>query len=262
MAYKGSNYGLRRATSAISLHNDSAEQAKTDTFYTGGFNTKTLPLDPLITGYAFIKWIRLPSWFTKTFDYFPAITEKNLKSFQGNDDIEISPVGVQIGFTGNESQFSGAIGSKGSGFTMSHNEYAGSPIIEAYNYWVSSIRDPHSGIATYPSEHGVDYAARNHTGELLYVQLKPSAGKIGEAARQIAYDIEDATYYTNVQPLKIQRSHLNFQQGSQEGVTVEQSFTADRWFGAGVLEYAAATLSSFASIACLQTENVGNFGAE
>jgi hypothetical protein len=258
---QGTNYGLSRVSSGGKTFAQAAtKNVNTTTFYTGGFNTKTLPMDPLVTGFAFFKWIVLPSWFEKKYDWFAGITEKNLKSFQGNDDIEISPIGLQIGFTGNESQFAGIMGSKGSGFTMSHNEFSGSPVTEAYNYWVSSVRDPHAGYASYCAEHGVDYAARNHTGELLYVVLKPSAGKVGGSSRDISLDIEDATYYTNVLPLKIQRNHLNYTQGSQDAVQVEQNFAADRWFGAGVLEYASSVLSSFAAISCLQTENVGDEG--
>jgi hypothetical protein len=257
-AGEGTNTGLRR----ISLGKTTFAQASTDnfkssTFYSGAFNTKTLPVDPLVTGFAFIKWISLPSWISSTYDWFSSVTEKNLKSFNGNDDVEISPIGMQIGFTGNESQFAGAMGSKGTGFTMSHNEFSGSPVTEAYNYWVSSVRDPHSGIASYPAEHGVDYCARNHTGELLYVVLKPSAGRVsGDVS--IESQIEEATYYTNVMPLKIQRSHLNYSQGTQESPTVEQTFMGDRFFGAGVLEYAASVLSTFESINCLRSENVGN----
>jgi len=256
---KGTLFGLTRvAASGQTFAVANTENVDTGTFYTGSFNTKTLPMDPLVNGFAFIKWIVLPDWFRAKYPWFAGITEKNLKSFQGNDDIEISPVSVQVGFTSNESQFAGIMGSKGTGFTMSHNEFSGSPVTGAYNYWVSSVRDPHSGYAPYCAEHGVDYSARNHTGELLYVVLKPSAGKVGTQARDISLDIEDATYYTNVMPLKIQRNHLNYSQGTQEAVQVEQSFTADRWFGAGVLDYAASVLSSFASIQCLQTENVGN----
>lgn len=260
--YKGNMYGLERVSaSGTTVATANTDNVNTTTFYTGAYNTKTLPMDPLVSGIAFIKWIVLPSWLTKAYPYFAGITEKNLKSFNGNDDVEISPVGVQVGLTGNESQFAGAIGTKGQGFTMSHNEFSGSPVTAAYNYWVSMVRDPHSGYASYPAATGLDYSARNHTGDLLYVVLKPSAGKAGESGRSIQDDIEDATYYTNVMPLKISRSHLNFTAGSEEPVTIEESFAADRWFGAGVLEYAAATLSSFAAIDTLQTENVGNFGS-
>jgi hypothetical protein len=261
-SYKGSPYGLSRvAASGQTFAQANTDNVNTTTFYTGGYNTKTLPMDPFVSGFSFIKWIVLPTWLKAKYSYFAGITEKNLKSFNGNDDVEISPIGVQIGFTSNESQFAGAIGTKGQGFTMGHNEFSGSPVSAAYNYWVSSIRDPHSGIASYVAETGTPYSARNHSGELLYVVLKPSAGKVGATARDLSADIESATYYTNVVPLKIFRSHLNFTAGTQENTPLEQTFMADRWFGAGVLEYAAATLSSFASIQALQTENVGNFGA-
>jgi hypothetical protein len=261
MAYKGNPYGLERFTSNVSFKSPNLENITTDTFYTGAFNTRTQPMDPLITGYSFIKWIKIPSWVEKKYGYFTTLTEKNLKSFNGNDDVEISTVSASLGFTGNESQFAGAIGSKGSGFTMSHIEYANSPVSDAYDFWVSSVRDPHSGIATYPSLSGEDYCARNHTGELLYVVLKPSVARAGDEARAIYKDIESATYYTNVMPLKISRSHWNFTAGSQDAVNLDVNFTADRWFGGGVLEYAASVIESFSAIQCLHTENEGTFAA-
>jgi len=262
MAYKGNPYGLERGTNNVKFESGSLDNITKDTFYTGAFNTRTQPMDPLVTGYSFIKWIKLPDWLTKKYPWFASLTEKDLKSFNGNDDVEISTVSASLGFTGNESQFAGAIGGKGSGFTMSHIEYSDSPVSEGYDFWVSSVRDPHSGIATYPGLAGCDYAARNHTGELLYVVLKPSVARAGEQGRAIYKDIESATYYTNVMPLKISRSHWNFTQGSQEGVNVDINFTADRWFGGGVLEYAASVIESFASINCLHTENEGTFAAE
>ena len=253
MSDKGSAGGIVRGKGAALAN---LENVTSSTFFTGGYNTHTLPMDPLVVGYAFIKWTKLPSWFEKQCPWFAPLSEKNLKGFNGNDDQEISGVDASAGFTGNTSQFAGAMGGKGQGFSLTHNEFSGSPMATAYNFWVSSIRDPHSGIALYPTydKGATQYSAANHTGELLYVVLKPDVGA-GAAS------IEAATYYTNVMPTKMLRSMWNFTAGSQESPQVEMSFFGDRWYGAGVDNFASTMLSSFASIMTLQSANVGNFGA-
>ena len=252
MATKGNAGGIERGAGAAKAN---LENVTSSTFFTGGYNTHTLPMDPLVVGYAFIKWTKLPSWFESRFGYFAPLSEKNLKAFNGNDDQEISGIDASAGFPGNTSQFAGAIGGKGQGFSLTHNEFSGSPMATAYNFWVSSIRDPHSGIALYPSyENGPEYSAANHTGELLYVVLKPDVGSK-------SMSIEAATYYTNVMPTKMIRNMWNFTAGTQESPQVEMSFFGDRWHGAGVDNFASTMLSSFASIMTLQSANVGNFGA-
>ena len=253
MATKGSDHGLVRGS--FSTQAATGDVTKT-TFYTGGVNTHLIPMDPLVTGFSFIKWIKTPTWFNKNFPYFEVLTEKMLKDFNGNDNIDLNLIDQQNGFTQNTSQFVGGIGGKGQGFTMTFNEYSGLPFITANNFWVSSIRDPHSGVSQYHKLDGnQEYSARNHSGELLYVVLRPDATNVS------ANIIESATYYTNVVPTRIIRDPFNKSQGSQEAVQVELAFSADRWFGQGVEEYAYSTLSAFTSIACLQPENVGNFGS-
>ena len=249
-----SNSGLLRGANSTSTIDTSV--VNSTTFFTGGVNTHLLPMDPFVTGFGFFKWIKLPTWFKAQFPYFEVLTEKMLKDFNGNDNIEVSPIGVQNGLTQNESQFMGQMGSKGSGVTMTFNEYSGLPFITANNYWVSCIRDPHSGFAIYPTLEGGggEYSARNHSGELLYVVLRPDVKNTGGRI------IETATYYTNVVPTRIIRDPFNKSQGTQDSPQVELAFTADRWFGAGVENYAAKVLSSFTSIATLQSENNGNFG--
>ena len=58
----------------------------------------------LVSGYAYIYWVSLPSWFEKDDDlkYFKAMTEKNILSFQGLSPVTLSTATYNIGFAGNE----------------------------------------------------------------------------------------------------------------------------------------------------------------
>lgn len=186
---------------------------------------------------AFIKWTKKPSWVEEENPGFFDLTEKNLKTFQGNDDIDMTLVDMQAGFSANTSQYAGGIG-KGQGFTMSHNEYSGSPVRYGYSFWVSGVRDPNTGIATYPGRFGMEYAAANHTGELVYIVTRPDANNTSKTI------LEYSSYYTNVMPTRIPLSHLNYTSGTQEAPQVEVPFAADRFVGQGVDEFAADIIES------------------
>jgi len=208
--------------------------------FNGFINTKDGFINPLVTGYSFIVWTKLPKWVTDLYPNFAIMTEKNLKSFNGNDDIEIQAIELQNGFTSTNSQYAGGI-SRNTGFSMSHIELTGSPIKQAYDSWTSGIRDPYTGLATYP-QLGYEYAAKNHTGELLYVSTTP-AGPYGKTAK---VEIEFAAYYTNVLPTKISLGHLNYTAGSQESPVIEMPFFADRWYGPQIEDFAATVIEAIA----------------
>lgn len=208
-----------------SAQGGSSSLASAADFFTGAVNTVSQPVDPLVTGYAFIKWLKMPSWVTQKFPGFAELTEKNFKAFQGLDDIEISGIGVQAGFTNSETQFAGGI-SKNDGFSLTHNEFSGSPIARGYGFWASGIRDPETGVANYPKDFSLEYAARNHTGELMYIVTRPDANN-----KDNAHIIEFAAYYTNVMPTKIPLGHFNFTAGNQESPQIEMPFFAQRHVG-------------------------------
>jgi hypothetical protein len=193
--------------------------AQQSTFFQGDFQSDGIVRDPLITGFAFVKWLNVPNWVTAAYPGFQAITEKNLRNFGGISDIEISAAAIQEGFTASENNFAGSI-QRFQGFTMSHREYSGSPIRNSYTYWVTGIRDPATGIARYPKVAGVEYSAANHTGELIYIMTRPDADNTSDANI-----IEFSCLYTMVMPSKVPLSHLNFQAGSNEpAAEIEQSF--------------------------------------
>ena len=207
---------LKKPSSGIQPFNYSA--ASTDSFFQGQFQSDTIVRDPLVSGFAFIKWLHVPDWVTKEYPDFLAMTEKNLRAFGGLNDIDMTTFAIQEGFTGSENQFAGGA-QMFQGFTMSHREYSGSPIRNAYSHWVTGVRDPVTGIATYPKNYGVEYTAKNHTGELLYVMTRPDADNTDNSKI-----IEFACLYTMVMPTRIHLSHLNFTAGTNDGSELEQQF--------------------------------------
>jgi hypothetical protein len=189
---------------------DMANSPKQDNFWVGAFNSDMQYFDPLIVGYAFIIWTRLPKLMTEVYPQFANLTQKNFAGFDGLSDIELQTAGVTEGFSPNEYHVAQGLGAKPSQFTLKHLEYSGNPIKNMYQHWVTSIRDPRTGIATYPKRFEQDYRAKNHTGELMYIVTRPDANNY--EAKQI---IEFAAYWTAVMPKKIPLGHLNYTKGSQ-----------------------------------------------
>ena len=207
-------------------------------FFQGQFQSDTIVRDPLVSGFAFIKWLNVPEWVTKEYGAFKAMTEKNLRAFSGINDIEMNTFAIQEGFTGSENMFAGGA-QMFQGFSMTHREYSGSPVRNAYTHWVTGVRDPVTGIATYPKKYQKEYSAANHTGELLYVMTRPDVDNTGNAKV-----IEFACLYTMVMPTKVPLGHLNFTAGSNDGAEIEMSFVGVPHIGKAVNDLAIAQLKS------------------
>lgn len=177
--------------------------------------------DPFISGYGFVMWTKLPAFFTETIKtQFKNLTEKNFKAFSGVGDMTLSVEDMTMGFNGNAYGVATNIQKENTSFTLTHYELAGSPVRELYQHWVTGIRDPETGLAHY---HGklnatMQYSAKNHTGELLYIVTDPSGAAGG------ASGIEFACYYTNVMPTKIPQDHLNYSSGDHSPSEVQIDF--------------------------------------
>jgi hypothetical protein len=231
--------GIAQPSSAINKYLGTPTNAS---FFQGHFNSTQIDRDPLITGYAFIKWLSVPSWVNENVEggagAFQAQTEKNFRALTGMTDIELATVQVQEGFSNSENHFAGG-SQMFQGFTLSHREYSGSPIRRAYTHWVAGVRDPVTNIATYPAKYGLEYSAKNHTGELLYIVTRPDANNVTNAKI-----IEFACLYTMVMPTRIHLNQFNFTSGTNDGVEpLEQQFVGIPHISAAVDDLAVSKLN-------------------
>ena len=220
-----------------SINSFNIKNASNSNFFTGSLDLQKMEYDNLITGYAFFKWVTVPKWITDTYSDFAVMTEKNFKEFGGLSDIELETIAVTHGFNANEYHIAGGIKKQNSEFTIKHQEFSGSPMKNMYQYWVSGVRDPETGIATYPKIHGIDYATANHTGELIYIVTRPDANNVDKN------NIEFSAYYTNVMPKSIRLNHFNYTEGTHDQVQYDQNFTGDLNLSAKVDEFAKEMLN-------------------
>lgn len=228
--------------------------ANSDNFFNGFVSTGKKSYDPYVSGFAYIKWLYIPEWVEKQLeggDQFKALSEKNFKALGGISDIEMEVEGIKAGFTGNETNYAKGI-TKNGGFTLKYQEQSSSPMTKVTNAWVSGIRDPNTGIATYPKDFGKEYHSSNHTGALLFVVTKPDADNFD------GNNIEFAAIFTNVMPTKIFLNHFNFESGNHDFTEIEQEYKGTLHIGAKVEEYAMSKIKS--GVYTFRNEN--NFKAE
>lgn len=235
MAQTGTNLGS--ITSMTSGSNDNFSfndgmrhyvgNAENANFFAGTWDMDQSNLDnydPFITGYSYIVWTKLPQFFPeKLRKRFKHMTEKNFKSFSGAPDLTMDFESISGGFAGNTYDAATNLKKGDGSFTLKHQEYMGSPIRELYEYWITGIRDPETGLGTYHGRLGDSkscpyYSSRFHSGELLYIVTDP-AGALGGAQ-----SIEYACYYTNVIPSKIPQSHMDYTAGEHSAVEIDQEF--------------------------------------
>jgi hypothetical protein len=213
-------------------------------WFTGKMNTQTLDFDPLVTGYAFIIWTKLPFWVEKTYENFADMTQKNFKSFDGLANMDLQTAQYTHTFNGNAYEYATSIQKANTNFSLKHQEFSGNPIKNMYQFWITGIRDPETDIAVYPRAFGCTYGAKNHTGELLYIVTRPDANNV------TMNNIEFAAYYTAVMPTSLPLGHFNYSQGTHDSPEIDINFVGDLHLGPEVDNYAYNVLSD--------ADNTGN----
>jgi hypothetical protein len=202
-------------------------------FYNGSVNTIDNLYDPFVGGYAFIKWLKLPTWVTSRFENFEGLSERSMKEFSGLSDATISAATVQLGFSPTEVSYAAGI-SMDAGFSLTHQEFSGTPLSSAYSFWVGGIRDPITNVSDYwqyANVNAKEYGAQYHSGVLLYVVTRPDArNNVSENV------VEFASLYTNVIPTKLPMEHFNYSGGSNDTKTYTQEFFGKRHIGKKVME--------------------------
>lgn len=221
------------ASSVYVLNHDIAN---VDGFFNGTFNTFTLEADPLINGFAFIKWTHVPKWVEDAYPSFVAMSERNFKEFGGISDIELESDAMTHGFNANEYSYAKSIKKNNTEFTIKHQEFSGSPMRHMYSYWITGIRDPETGFASYPRLAKCDYGAKNHTGELMYIATRPDVNNVDFT------NIEFACYYSAVFPTRILLGQFNFTAGNNDGFEYEQTFKGNFHYSSKIDAYAKEIL--------------------
>ena len=194
--------------------------------FLGGLNTGNAALkqyDPLKTGYARIFFVRMPAFMNEMFPQMTLnarhIFEYGFTRIDGIQNLELNREQITGGYAGRSFEVGTSTTDGTSSLTIGLYEFAGSPIKEFTELWITGIADPITGIGHY---HGStkEYAQYNHTAEAIYVVTDPSGRADG---------IEYACLITNMMPTSVKKDHFNYQSGEHQIVQTDVEFTASKY---------------------------------
>lgn len=215
--------------------------------FMGGLDvtSKSLEIyDPLKVGYARLFMVKMPVFMKAV---FPEKT-KNFKhmleyGFVGIDGIQNTSLEFEElagGYTGKSYEVATVAKDETKSITIKLYEFAGSPVREYLDAWISGISDPHTGIGHY---HGamdlkspVKYNQANHTAEAIYVTTDSTGRSDG---------IEYACLLTNMMPKTVKKDHYNYESGSHPTVQVDIEFTCTKYESVQINEIAKRLLDKY-----------------
>lgn len=197
-------------------------------YFLGGIDVTDQNLDqftPYIRGVSRIFIHKLPT-FMVTFD---ADMSKRFKSYLETGYTSVDGIGdITVDFTDFEGGFAGQ---RYSTVSMSHDEtenitiqvyeLTGSPIREYLDTWITGVRDPRSGIAHYHGQVAsgtTTYGEKNHTMEMFYVNLDPTAE-----------NIEYVAMFAHMMPTRVPKSHLNYEKGNHDNAQLDLEFRTTKY---------------------------------
>lgn len=198
-------------------------------YFLGGIDVTHQNLDqftPYIKGVSRIFLHKPPQFMSDKYEdmtsRFKTYLETAFTSVDGIGDISVDFNEFEGGFAGQKFSTVAMARDDTDTITIQMYELTGSPIREYLDTWVTGVRDPRSGIAHYHgliSERGADYySEKNHTAEMFYVNLDPTA--------QV---IEYCCMFAHMFPTRVPKSHLNYQSGERGNAQIECEFRTEKF---------------------------------
>lgn len=200
-------------------------------YFLSGIDVTDQNLDqmtPYIPGLSRLYFHKTPYFMQKQFPQmtrnFRSYFETGFKSVDGINDIDVQFADYEGGWAGQKFSNVSMAQETTDTITVSLYELTGSPVREFIETWVTGARDPRSGVAHYhgavttPTQDGIAYSEKNHTGEFIYVCLDPTA-----------HYIEYACMLAHVFPSKVPKNHLNYTAGNRSEVSIDLEFKVTKY---------------------------------
>lgn len=197
--------------------------------------------DPYIQGVSRIFMLKSPKFMDSKFPgltkQFKSILETGYTRVDGINDITVDFVDFEGGFAGQK--FSNVSLSRDDTDTISISVYeqSGSPVRLFLDTWVTGVRDPRNGVATYhqasfTASGAIQYNEMNHNAEMLYMTLDPTAKRL-----------EYACLLAKMFPTKVPKSHLNFEKGNRSETLLDLEFRCVKYESPYINDLAAQFLA-------------------
>ena len=190
-------------------------------YFLGGIDVTHQNLDmftPYIRGVSRIFLHKPPAFMQERFPdmtrRFKTYLETGYTSLDGIGDITVDFTDFEGGFAGQRYSTVSLSRDETDTITIQLYELTGSPIREYLDTWITGTRDPRSGIAHYHgviAEKGADYySEKNHTAEMFYVNLDPTA-----------INIEYCAMFAHMFPTRVPKAHLNYEKGNRDNAQLD-----------------------------------------
>lgn len=179
-------------------------------FFMGGLGRSEVTADPYIGGYGFLIITHIPTALREIITpEMKNLLEVSLKELNGLNDIDLGTASIQGGFTTNEHHYPTEMDKNTYEITCKWQERTGNVYRRLFQKWVTSIRDPETGL------YGLSEYGKKHYGiEAIYINTNPSIGSSNAETRRKS--VEYAVYFTGMFPKKIPLSHFNYTAGSHD----------------------------------------------
>lgn len=237
---------------AISLQSNIKQYTGTNltnySLFMGGLNVKNSALKqytPLKNGYARLFITRLPRFMNIMFPSktknFRHLLEYGFVGVDGIQNLTMDFEQLTGGYAGRAFDVATTSKDETNEITVKLYEFAGSPVREYLDLWITGIADPQTGLCHY---HGaldladpVPYNQANHTMEAIYINTDPTGRHDS---------IEYACMITNMIPKTSKRDHFNYEAGQHQIVQVDVTFTAVKYESAQINAVAKKLLEKYA----------------
>lgn len=223
--------------------------------FLGGLNVKRAALEQynvLKTGKGRIFLTKMPFFMkalmpeaTKNFKH---VIEYGFMDIQGIQDLTMEFDSITGGYAGRSFEIPTILKDETNEITIKVLEFAGSPMREYLEMWMTGVSDPNSGFTHYhglaipqPNENGngfkdpeVEVSQANHTMEAFYVMTD-----------QTGYNIEFACMLCNMFPKTSARNHFNHTSGEMAHVELEIAFTCTMYTSPDINAVAQLLLNKY-----------------
>lgn len=215
--------------------------------FLGGLNATQKALeqyDPLKTGYARIFFIKMPVFMntimpaeTKRFRH---LLEYGFTRIDGLGNTTLNTEEITGGYAGRKFDVGTTAQDDTGSITLSLYEFAGSPVREYLDMWISGIADPYTGLGHYHGAMDMDpsikYSQANHVAEAIYVVTDPTGRSNG---------IEYACLLSNMMPKQVKHDQFNYESGQHAIVTMDCEFSAVKYQSPQINTIAKALIDKF-----------------
>jgi hypothetical protein len=210
--------------------------------------------DPLKNGRGRIFFIQMPKFMEALFPDRTKIMRHMLEygftKVDGIGDLSLETETMTGGYVGKQIALPSLAKDDTNQITVGLYEFAGSPIREYIDMWISGISDKETGYSTYhglcdprrAAELGVSpmkYAQYNHTAEAIYVTTDPTG--LGDG-------IEYACLLTNMFPTQSNRSHFNYNSGESNLVQIDVPFSCSKYESAQINALAKKLVNKYQTL--------------